>query len=168
MWPRHLRRSVKAPQRTRQEAVMNRTQLFARCAAAAATATLIAGLAATPATARPDPGEPASQQIQADGGRTKAQIEHDEQLSLYGRHNKAQTEHDEQLSLYGRHNKAQTEHDEQLALRSTGDDDIVAAPAEFPWAMASLAAAGLAAAATGGVVVLRQRRTALLSASTGA
>jgi hypothetical protein len=151
MWPRHLRRSVKAPQRTRQEAVMNRTQLFARCAAAAATATLIAGLAATPATARPDPGEPASQQIQADGG-----------------HNKAQTEHDEQLSLYGRHNKAQTEHDEQLALRSTGDDDIVAAPAEFPWAMASLAAAGLAAAATGGVVVLRQRRTALLSASTGA
>jgi hypothetical protein len=130
---------------------MNRTQLLARCAAAAATATLMAGLAATPAIARPDPGEPASLQIQADGGRTKAQIEHDEQLLLYGRHN-----------------KAQIEHDEQLALRSTGDDDIVAAPAEFPWAMASLAAAGLAAAATGGVVVLRQRRTALLSASTGA
>ena len=37
---------------------MNRTQLFARCAAAAATATLIAGLAIAPAAARPDPGEP--------------------------------------------------------------------------------------------------------------
>jgi hypothetical protein len=41
-----------------QEAVMNPTQLFARCSAAAATATLLAGLAATSAAARPDPGEP--------------------------------------------------------------------------------------------------------------
>jgi hypothetical protein len=38
---------------------MNRTQLLARCSAAAAAATIIAGLAAIPATARPDPGEPA-------------------------------------------------------------------------------------------------------------
>jgi hypothetical protein len=37
---------------------MTRTQLLARCSAAAAAATIIAGLAATPATARPDPGEP--------------------------------------------------------------------------------------------------------------
>ena len=37
---------------------MNRTQLLARCSAAAAAATIIAGLAAIPATARPDPGEP--------------------------------------------------------------------------------------------------------------
>jgi hypothetical protein len=37
---------------------MNRIQLLARCSAAAAAATIIAGLAATPATARPDPGEP--------------------------------------------------------------------------------------------------------------
>ena len=36
---------------------MNRTQLLARCSAAAAAATIIAGLAAIPATARPDPGE---------------------------------------------------------------------------------------------------------------
>ena len=43
---------------TPHEAVMNRTQLLARCSAAAAAATIIAGLAATPATARPDPGEP--------------------------------------------------------------------------------------------------------------
>ena len=41
-----------------QEAVMNRTQLRARCTAAAAAATIIAGLAAIPAAARPDPGEP--------------------------------------------------------------------------------------------------------------
>jgi hypothetical protein len=37
---------------------MNRTQLLARYAAAAAAATLLAGLAATSAGARPDPGEP--------------------------------------------------------------------------------------------------------------
>jgi hypothetical protein len=37
---------------------MNRTQLLARCSAAAVAATIIAGLAAIPATARPDPGEP--------------------------------------------------------------------------------------------------------------
>lgn len=37
---------------------MNRTQLLARCSAAAAAAAIIAGLAAIPATARPDPGEP--------------------------------------------------------------------------------------------------------------
>jgi hypothetical protein len=37
---------------------MNRTQLLARCAAAGAAAAIIAGLAATPAAARPDPGDP--------------------------------------------------------------------------------------------------------------
>jgi hypothetical protein len=37
---------------------MNRIQLLARCSAAAAAATIIAGLAAIPAAARPDPGEP--------------------------------------------------------------------------------------------------------------
>ena len=37
---------------------MNRTQLVARCAAAAAAATIIAGLSAIPATARPESGEP--------------------------------------------------------------------------------------------------------------
>ncbi len=37
---------------------MNRTQLLARCAAAAAAATIIAGLAASPAAARPDQGDP--------------------------------------------------------------------------------------------------------------
>jgi hypothetical protein len=37
---------------------MNRTQLLARYAAAAAAATLLAGLAVTSAAARPDPGEP--------------------------------------------------------------------------------------------------------------
>jgi hypothetical protein len=40
------------------EAVMHTTKLLFRCSAAAATATLIAGLAAIPAAARPDPGEP--------------------------------------------------------------------------------------------------------------
>jgi hypothetical protein len=39
---------------------MSRTTLPTRCAAAAAAATLLAGLAAMPASARPDPGEPAS------------------------------------------------------------------------------------------------------------
>jgi len=37
---------------------MIRTQLLARCCAVAAAATIIAGLAAIPAAARPDPGEP--------------------------------------------------------------------------------------------------------------
>jgi hypothetical protein len=37
---------------------MNRTQLLARCAATATAVTLLAGLAAIPAAARPDPGEP--------------------------------------------------------------------------------------------------------------
>ena len=37
---------------------MNRTQLIARSTAAAAAASIIAGLAAFPAGARPDPGEP--------------------------------------------------------------------------------------------------------------
>ncbi len=36
---------------------MIRTTLLARCSAAAAAATVIAGLAAVPAAARPDPGE---------------------------------------------------------------------------------------------------------------
>jgi len=122
---------------------MNRTQLFARCAATAAAGTLITGLAAAPATSRPDPGEPASQQIQLDDGPTRAQIEHDEQLYLDGR------------------TKAQIEHDEQLSVPSSDHDDVAAAPDEFQWAAASLAAAGIAAAATGGMVVLRHRRTVL-------
>ena len=37
---------------------MNRTQLVARCSAAAATATIIAGLAVLPAAARPHAGDP--------------------------------------------------------------------------------------------------------------
>ena len=123
---------------------MTRTTLLARCSAAAATATLLAGLAAAPATARPDLGEPA--QVQLDDGATKAQIEHDEQTALDGR------------------TKAQIEHDEQVSVPSTGGDDVATSPDEFPWTVASLAAAGLAAAATGGVVALRHRRTVLLSA----
>ena len=39
---------------TPQEGIMNRNQLLARCSAAAAAATIITGLAAVPATARPD------------------------------------------------------------------------------------------------------------------
>jgi hypothetical protein len=42
---------------TPEEAVMNRSQLLARCSAAAAAATIIAGLSAIPAAARPHPGE---------------------------------------------------------------------------------------------------------------
>jgi hypothetical protein len=107
---------------------MTRATLLGRCSAAAAAVTMLAGLAAAPAMARPDPGEPASQQIQLDDGPTRAQIEHDEQLSV----------------------------------PSSDHDDVAAAPDEFPWAAASLAAAGIAAAATGGMVVLRHRRTVLL------
>src|SRR5215204_1355916 len=85
MWPRLLTaQRGTTTTTTPQEAVMNRTTLLARCSAAAATATLLAGLAAAPATARPDPGEPAPQQVQLDDGATKAQIEHDEPLSLDG------------------------------------------------------------------------------------
>jgi hypothetical protein len=45
---------------------MNRTQLLARCSAAAAAATIIAGLAAIPATARPDPGDPPPNRFSCD------------------------------------------------------------------------------------------------------
>jgi hypothetical protein len=45
---------------------MNRTQLLARCSAAAAAATIIAGLAVAPATARPDPGEPIPNRFSSD------------------------------------------------------------------------------------------------------
>jgi hypothetical protein len=124
-----------------KEAAMTRTALLARCSAAAATATLLAGLAAAPAMARPDPGEPTPQQIQVYDGSTKAQIDHNERLLLDGR------------------TKAQIEHEEALSIPST-DGDVVSAPAdEFPWAVASFAATGLAAVAAGGVVMLRQRRS---------
>jgi len=126
---------------------MTRNTLLARCSAAAAAATLLAGLAAAPASARPDPGE-STQQIQLDDGSTKAQIEHDDQLYLDGR------------------TKAQIEHDEQLSVPSTGDENVATSSSndEFPWAVASLAAAGFVAVAAGGVVMQRQRKTALASA----
>ena len=126
---------------------MTRNTLLARCSAAAAAATLLAGLAAAPAMARPDPGESTAQIELYDGG-TKAQIEHDDQLYLDGR------------------TKAQIEHDEQLSVPSTGGDNVATSPSndEFPWAVASLAAAGLVAVATGGVVMQRQRKTAFASA----
>ena len=126
---------------------MTRNTLLARCSAAAAAATLIAGLAAAPAMARPDPGE-STTQIELDSGGTKAQIEHDDQLYLDGR------------------TKAQIEHQEQLSVPSTGGDNVATSPwtDEFPWAVASLAAAGFVAVAAGGVVMQRQRKTALASA----
>lgn len=125
---------------------MTRNTLLARCSAAAAAATLLAGLAAAPAIARPDSGESAAQ-IELDGG-TKAQIEHDDQLYLDGR------------------TKAQIEHNEQLSVPSTGGDNVATSSSndEFPWAVASLAAAGFVAVATGGVVMQRQRKTAFASA----
>jgi hypothetical protein len=130
-----------------KEAVMTRNTLLARCSAAAAAATLLAGLAAAPAMARPDPGE-STTQIELDSGGTKAQIEHDDQLYLDGR------------------TKAQIEHQEQLSVPSTGGDNVATSPSndEFPWAVASLAAAGFVAVAAGGVVMQRQRKTALASA----
>jgi hypothetical protein len=45
---------------------MNSTRLLARCAAAAAAAAIIAGLAAIPAAARPDPGPPVPDRISCD------------------------------------------------------------------------------------------------------
>ena len=137
---------------------MTRTALLARCSAAAATATLLAGLAAAPAMARPDPGEPTTQQIQVYDGPNKAQIEHKERLFAYDGSTKALVDHNERLLLDGR-TKAQIEHEEALSVPST-DGDVVSAPAdEFPWAVASFAATGLAAVAAGGVVMLRQRRS---------
>jgi hypothetical protein len=126
---------------------MTRNTLLARCSAAAAAATLLAGLAAAPAMARPDPGE-STTQIELDSGGTKAQIEHDDQLYLDGR------------------TKAQIEHQEQLSVPSTGGDNVATSSSsdEFPWAVASLAAAGFVAVAAGSVVVQRQRKTALASA----
>ncbi len=126
---------------------MTRITLLARCSAAAAVATLIAGLAAAPAIARPDPGGSAPEQSQLEDGSTKAQIEHGDQLWL----NDGRT-------------KAQIEHSEQLSVPSTGSDDVAASSDEFPWATVSFAAVGLAAVAAGGMVVLRQRRTTLVSA----
>jgi hypothetical protein len=140
---------------------MTRTTIFARVSAAAAAAALLAGLAAMPAAARVDPGEPASQQVQQNDGDNKAQIEHDEQQSLVDGRNKAQIEHDEQQSLVDGRNKAQIEHDEQVSVPPASGNDGTASSNQFPWALASLAAAGLAALAAGGVMVLRHRRHAL-------
>ena len=140
---------------------MTRTAFFARCSAAAATATLLAGLVAAPAIARVDPGEPTSQQIQVYNGPNKAQIEHKERLFAYDGSTKAQVEHEDQLFLDGR-TKAQIEHDEALSSVPSTDGEEVSAPAdEFPWAVASFAATGLAAVAAGGVVMLRQRRSSV-------
>jgi hypothetical protein len=148
-----------------KEAAMTRTALLARCSAAAATATLLAGLAAAPAMARPDPGEPTTQQNaeDVDSGRAadiaRLQGQADAyQSQVYDGSTKAQVDHNERLLLDGR-TKAQIEHEEALSVPST-DGDVVSAPAdEFPWAVASFAATGLAAVAAGGVVMLRQRRS---------
>jgi hypothetical protein len=133
-----------------KEAAMTRTSLLARCSAAAATAILFAGLAAAPATARPDPGEPAPQQSQSSDGTANA-AERRQQLSV--------------PSIGGGDGSANAvERREHLSVPSSSDGDVVATPDdEFPWAIASLAAAGLAAVATGGVIAQR-RRTALLPA----
>jgi hypothetical protein len=130
-----------------EEAVMTRNTLLARCSTAAAAATMLVGLAAAPAIARPDSGGSEPQQVQQDSGATKAQIEHEDQLYLDGR------------------TKAQIEHDEMLSVPSTGGDSAsTTSTEEFPWAVASLTAAGIAAVAAGGVMVVhRQRKTALAS-----
>ena len=54
---------------------MNRTPLLGRCAAATAAATIIAGLAAIPATARPDPGEPVPVLFPSDGNCSISRID---------------------------------------------------------------------------------------------
>jgi hypothetical protein len=155
-----------------KEAAMTRTALLARCSAAAATATLLAGLAAAPAMARPDPGEPTTQlgisvaqqnAEDVDSGRAadiaRLQGQADAyQSQVYDGSTKARVDHNERLLLDGR-TKAQIEHEERLSIPST-DGDVVSSPAdEFPWAVASFAATGLAAVAAGGVVMLRQRRS---------
>jgi hypothetical protein len=156
-----------------KEAAMTRTALLARCSAAAATATLLAGLAAAPAMARPDPGEPTTQlgisvaqqnAEDVDSGRAadiaRLQGQADAyQSQVYDGSTKAQIDHNEWLLLDGR-TKAQIEHEEALSSVPSTDGDVVSAPAdEFPWAVASFAATGLAAVAAGGVVMLRQRRS---------
>jgi hypothetical protein len=155
-----------------KEAAMTRTALLARCSAAAATATLLAGLAAAPAMARPDPGEPTTQlgisvaqqnAEDVDSGRAadiaRLQGQADAyQSQVYDGSTKARVDHNERLLLDGR-TKAQIEYEERRSIPST-DGDVVSAPAdEFPWAVASFAATGLAAVAAGGVVMLRQRRS---------
>jgi len=145
---------------------MTRTALLARCSAAAATATLLAGLAAAPAMARPDPGEPTTQQNQpseAEYVPTPYWLQRYLDFEAPGMSDgstKAQVDHNERLLLDGR-TKAQIEHEEALSVPST-DGDVVSAPAdEFPWAVASFAATGLAAVAAGGVFMLRQRRSSV-------
>jgi hypothetical protein len=148
-----------------KEAAMTRTALLARCSAAAATATLLAGLAAAPAMARPDPGTYVAQQNaeEVDSGRAadiaRLQGQADAyQSQVYDGSTKARVDHNERLLLDGR-TKAQIEYEERRSIPST-DGDVVSAPAdEFPWAVASFAATGLAAVAAGGVVMLRQRRS---------
>jgi hypothetical protein len=122
--------------------------------------------------ARPDPGEPTTQlgisvaqqnAEDVDSGRAadiaRLQGQADAyQSQVYDGSTKAQVDHNERLLLDGR-TKAQIEHEEALSVPST-HFDVVSAPAdEFPWAVASFAATGLAAVAAGGVVMLRQRRS---------
>jgi hypothetical protein len=148
-----------------KEAAMTRTALLARCSAAAATATLLAGLAAAPAMARPDPGTYVAQQNaeDVDSGRAadiaRLQGQADAyQSQVYDGSTKAQVDHNERLLLDGR-TKAQIEYAERVSIPSTDGDGVSAPADEFPWAVASFAATGLAAVAAGGVVMLRQRRS---------
>jgi hypothetical protein len=148
-----------------KEAAMTRTALLARCSAAAATATLLAGLAAAPAMARPDPGTYVAQQNaeDVDSGRAadiaRLQGQADAyQSQVYDGSTKAQVDHNERLLLDGR-TKAQIEYEERVSIPSTDGDGVSAPADEFPWAVASFAATGLAAVAAGGVVMLRQRRS---------
>lgn len=144
---------------------MTRTALLARCSAAAATATLLAGLAAAPAMARPDPGTYVAQQNaeDVDSGRAADIARLQGQADAYQSQvsdgsTKAQIDHNERLLLDGR-TKAQIEHEEALSVPSTDGDEVSAPADEFPWAVASFAATGLAAVAAGGVFMLRQRRS---------
>jgi hypothetical protein len=120
---------------------MIRTTVLARCSAAAAAAALLVGIPATAANARPDPGEPVSQQTQLDAGATKAQIEHQEQLMKRDDFNKALIEHSE----------------EQPVPSNGRDSTTSASDDEFPWVAVSLTATGLAAAVAGGVAAQRRR-----------
>ena len=169
---------------------MTRTALLARCSAAAATATLLAGLAAAPAMARPDPGEPTTNGVTVADFETEAEVDRTGHLvdlstqqnaedvargraadsarlqgqadayqsQVYDGSTKAKVDHNERLLLDGR-TKAEIEYAERLSIPSTDGDGVSAPADEFPWAVASFAATGLAAVAAGGVVMLRQRRS---------
>jgi hypothetical protein len=151
---------------------MNSTRLLARCAAAAAATAIIAGLAAIPAPARPDPGPPVpdrfssddncllsrvgTQYVKCDKPRPQHEAVSQSQPQTAVGGTKAQLERNELLE---RRTKAAIEHDESMAqepaAKTVPPDDSSA----LPWVVGGIALLGVAGVAAAAGAARPRRRT---------